>query len=212
MALAQREVAESTRSEPLRRCIVSGEVRPKGELLRFVAGPDGKVVLDLSGKLPGRGLWIVPREDILARACQRNAFAKAARKSLAVPEGLADQVRSAVKSRCLGLLGLAKRSGDLVAGFEKVKARLDAGQAALLVQAADASQEGRRKLRAVASATGVPSVELFTTEELGAALGGGSWVHVALSQGGVTDRLAAEVLRLQALRSEDAGQGFTQER
>ena len=205
-ALAQREVASDSRVEPQRRCIVSGEVRPKGELLRFVAGPDGKVVLDLSGKLPGRGLWIVPREDILARACQRNAFAKAARKPLAVPEGLADQVRSAVKNRCLGLLGLAKRSGDLVAGFDKVKDRLDAGKAALLVQAGDAAEDGRRKLRGLATKLGVPSVEVFTVEELGAALGGGSWVHVALSQSGVTKRLAAEVIRLQALNGESAGQ------
>ena len=41
-----------------RLCIVTRRVRPVGELIRFVAGPDGSVVADLKRRLPGRGVWV----------------------------------------------------------------------------------------------------------------------------------------------------------
>ena len=41
----------------MRKCIATGEVRPKDELIRFVIAPDGTVTPDIAGKLPGRGLW-----------------------------------------------------------------------------------------------------------------------------------------------------------
>ena len=43
---------------PERRCIATGEVQPKHGLIRFVVGPEGQVVPDLSEKLPGRGIWV----------------------------------------------------------------------------------------------------------------------------------------------------------
>ena len=63
----------------LRRCIASGALRPKAELIRFVAGPDGTVVPDLAERLPGRGLWLSPQREEFDRACKRNLFAKAAK-------------------------------------------------------------------------------------------------------------------------------------
>ena len=57
-----------TARSPLRRCLASGAVRPRAQLLRFVIGPDGVLVFDLAGKLPGRGLWLAPERDLLAFA------------------------------------------------------------------------------------------------------------------------------------------------
>jgi len=45
---------------PERTCLATRELRPKSELIRFVTGPDGSVVPDIAGKLPGRrskGNW-----------------------------------------------------------------------------------------------------------------------------------------------------------
>ncbi len=184
---------------PSRRCIVTREVHPKGNLLRFVAGPDGRVVPDLAAKLPGRGLWIASRRDILARACATNAFAKAARASLVVPGNLAEQTEAGLLNRGLEALGLAKRAGQLVAGFEKVRAALAGERVAVLVQAVDAAEDGRRKLRALARPD-VRVVEAFSAEELGRALGGDAWVHVAVAPGGVAERLVCDAARLQSLR------------
>src|SRR5207302_7221214 len=61
-----------------RRCIVTGEVRDRGSLLRFVVGPDGAIVPDVAARLPGRGLWLTARRDIVERRW-RNGSSRAQR-------------------------------------------------------------------------------------------------------------------------------------
>ena len=51
-----------------RRCIVTGDTRDKADLIRFVVGPDGSVVPDIEGKLPGRGLWVSAERQTLETA------------------------------------------------------------------------------------------------------------------------------------------------
>lgn len=216
--LAQRPLGEqSVGREPrgcratTRRCIASGELHAKGDLLRFVVAPDGGLVFDLAGKLPGRGLWLLPRRDMLDKACARGLFAKAARAAVVVPDDLSEQVARALRERCLGLLGFARRAGELTGGFEKVRSWLSGGRVGLLFQAADAAEDGRRKLRALARAvTPTPAVvEIFTAEELGRALGRDAMVHVAVAPGLLAERLTAEVARLQAIVLDDAGETRT---
>ena len=78
--------------DPSRRCIVTGEVRPKTELVRFVVDPAGAIVPDVAARLPGRGLWLTARRDIVATAMAKRLFARAARAPVVVDEGLADRV------------------------------------------------------------------------------------------------------------------------
>ncbi len=191
-----------------RRCIASGAVMDKGDLLRFVIAPDGAVVPDLRGNLPGRGLWLSARRDMIEKACARNLFARAARMPVRAPEDLADQVAHSLRERCLHLIGLARRAGALTLGHEKVKSRLARGQAGVLVQAVDAATGGRHKLTRIAdrAAPAVPVVEVFTAAELGRTLGREAAVHVALAPGGLADRFLAEVARLTAMNVPDRGQ------
>ena len=99
----------------------------------------------------------------------------------------------------------------MVSGYEKVSSWLAAGKLGLLVQAVDAAEGGRRRLRAMVTARApeVPVVELFTRAELGQALGRDTWVHVAIAPGGVARQLVDETARLAALRGrpEDPDQG-----
>jgi len=194
-----------------RRCIASGELHAKGDLLRFVVAPDGSLVFDLAGKLPGRGLWLLPRRDMLDKACARKLFARAARTAVVVPEDLSEQVARALRERCLDLLGLARRAGELTGGFEKVRSWLSGGRVGLLFQAADAAEGGRQKLRALAQAVvpAPPVVEVFTAEQLGRALGRDAMVHVAIAPGRLAERLAAEVARLRAIVLDDSGKTRT---
>lgn len=188
--------------ESLRRCIASGERHPPSELLRFVVGPDGTLVPDLAGKLPGRGLWLSPRRDMIDKACTRNLFARAAKSAVHVPEDLGMLVERLLGVRCLELISLAKRAGQLVAGHDKVKSWLTAGKAGLLIQAADAAEDGRSKLRALGRAVtpGLPVLELFDAEQLGRTLGRPASVHIAVAPGGFADRIAAEAARLAGVR------------
>jgi uncharacterized protein len=190
---------------PQRRCIASGEVRPKNELLRFVVDPDGALVPDPAGRLPGRGLWLSPRRDMLEKACARNLFAKAAKASVRLPDDLPERTEGALRRRFLELLGLANRAGQTVAGFQKARARLAAGEVAMLVHAVDAAGDGRQKIVALARARqpDLPRVAVFTAAELGRAVGRDEVVHLLVLPGGLAERLKAEARRLAGLTGEN---------
>lgn len=187
--------------ETLRRCLATGESRPKTELLRFVVGPDDTLVFDLSERLPGRGLWLSADGQALERACAKRLFARAARQPLTVPADLAALVERALYRQALDLIGLARRAGQATAGFEKVKAKLAAGQVALLIQAGDAAEDGRRKLSNLGRAANpaLPIIECFAAADLGRVLGREQVVHLAVAPGGLAERIAIVCGKLQAL-------------
>src|SRR5262249_56124512 len=79
---------------PQRRCIATGEIRDRSSLLRFVVGPNGELVADMAARLPGRGLWLTPRRDILERAIARRLFSRSARQAITTPAGFADRLQT----------------------------------------------------------------------------------------------------------------------
>jgi len=185
-----------------RRCLVTGELRPKSELLRFVAGPGDTVVPDILERLPGRGLWLTARRDIVAAACSKGLFAKAARARITAPADLADQVEALLARRCCDLLGLARRAGQAAGGFEKVRAWIRSGKAGVLLEAADGAEDGRRKLRALARA--VPVIAVLRGDELAASFGRDALVHVAVKGGKLADGLMRDAARLAGFRAAGA--------
>lgn len=62
---------------PMRQCLGCREHKPKKELIRVVRSPDGEVALDFKGKLPGRGAYVCPQSDCLARARKSRALERA---------------------------------------------------------------------------------------------------------------------------------------
>jgi len=186
---------------PERRCIASGEVRPQADLLRFVVGPDGTVVPDPAEKMPGRGIWCLPRRDVLEHARRRRRFARSARASVTVPPDLADRAADMLRRRCLDRIGLARRSGVVVAGFAKVRSLLAADGCALLLQARDAAPDGRDKLARLARARcpDLPIWAVFTAAEQGGAIGRDQIVHMAVRPGGHADTLRRDCTRLAGL-------------
>ena len=200
-ARARREEQEAGGAE--RRCIVTGEVRDKRMLLRFVLAPDGRLVPDVAGKLPGRGLWLTPRRDIVATAIAKRHFARAARQPVAVDDDLADRIEGLLAARCRDEVALARRAGQAVMGFAQVEAALAKGRAAALLAASDGAADGRAKLRALAPA--LPVVEQLTAAELGAAFGREHVVHAALAPGRLTTALLADAARLAGFRTGAGG-------
>ena len=189
-----------------RRDLVSGEVMPEERLVRFVAGPDGVVVPDVARKLPGRGLWVASSREAIDQAARKGGFSRAAKAKLSAPADLADQVENLLKSRLLSGLGLARRAGDLILGYEKTAQAIEQGKTAWLVEAADGAQDGRRKLlqstrRAADAGLRTPRLfGVFSSEELGLALGLGNVIHVALLAGRGADRWTIDVERLSGFR------------
>ena len=192
---APRTLAQAARE---RRDIVSGQVMDEAALVRFVAGPDGAVVPDLARKLPGRGMWVAADRASVAAATKKGLFARSAKAKLSASPDLPDQVEALLRRRVLDGLGLAKRAGDLISGFEKVAAALGAGKAAWLIEAADGAADGRRKISNVARKSPNPPqvIGLFTAEELGLALGGENVIHTAFLAGRGAGRWTEDVRKL----------------
>lgn len=194
----KRRARDKVKSIPVRKCIVTGVERPKTELIRFVIGPDGTVVPDLDGKLPGRGLWLSAARDVVNTACAKRLFAKAARCQADAPDHLADQLEGQLVERCLGLLGMARRSGGVVSGFEKVRAFLQADKAGLILAAREGAIGGRRKVRN--AAPDLKEWDRLDGIELARALSREAVIHVAVARGPLADRLATECGRLDGFR------------
>ncbi|HEU0222813.1 MAG TPA: RNA-binding protein [Paracoccaceae bacterium] len=188
------------REGPERRCIATGESGPAAGLIRFVVGPDATIVPDLAGRLPGRGIWVSAARAALERAERKNLFSRAARTQVRVPEGLAGLVERLAAQRSIELLALARKAGLAIAGHDRVKARLKQGPVAVLIEAADGSEQGRARLRPLAG--DARRITCLTGAELGLAFGRDSVIHAALEAGGITDRFIREADRLQGLRRE----------
>ena len=190
-----------TERGPLPRCIASGKSLPIARLVRFVADPEGAIVPDIGNALPGRGLWLTSDRAMIEKAVSKRIFAKAARRNVTVNADLADRVEELLRHRCLNHLGLACRAGLVAAGAEKVRAQISTGRTAALLEAADGSLQERRKI--VSMAPDVPTVDVFTGAELGAALGRDAVVHVALLRDGLTETLLEDTERYAGSRRRD---------
>lgn len=190
--------AAKDRDEPERRCIVTGESQPKGGLIRFVIGPEGQVVPDVMGKLPGRGIYVAADRAALTKAAAKGLFARAAKAPVTVPATLLEDVERGLVQRVVALISLERKAGRAVTGFEKVKDWLTKGDAVLLIQASDGSERGKSKLYPPEGPDGF--IGALTSAEIGLAFGRDYAIHAALAAGGLTGRIVEEAARLSGLR------------
>jgi predicted RNA-binding protein YlxR (DUF448 family) len=191
---------EKDRSEPERRCIVTGETGPKSGLVRFVVGPDDAVYPDVAGKLPGRGLYVSADRGVLERAVAKRMFSKGARRQVSVPDGLVEMVEAALLRRLQDTLAMARKAGRAVTGYEKVKDALRFEDARILLQASDGSERGKGKL---STPEGGRWIGFLTADELGQAFGRDRVIHAAVAAGTLAERIVEEAARLQGIRHHD---------
>ncbi len=197
-------------ADPQRRCIATGDSGPKAGLIRFVVGPDGAVVPDIAGRLPGRGIWVSADAGALDLALRKRLFARAARAAVTVPADLAAQVEALLLARVIELISLARKAGDAVAGFEKVRTALAGGRVAVLIQAVDGSERERARLRPGRSEAAF--VDVLNAQELGLAFGRERVIHAALAAGGLATRVLDEAARLSGVRGHIGADGAGKDR
>jgi predicted RNA-binding protein YlxR (DUF448 family) len=190
-----------------RKCIATGEVQPKFGLIRFVVGPDQQIVPDILGKLPGRGIWVSAQHETLAKTIAKGLFSRGAKQTVSVPGTLISDIESQLARRVIDLISLARKSGQAVSGYEKVKDWLSKETARVLIQASDGSARGKSKL---STPYGGSFIGWLTADELGLAFGRQTAIHGALASGGLTSRIVEEAARLKGLRvidDRDGGRG-----
>lgn len=168
-------------------CIVTREVKPTDELVRFVLAPDHSVVPDVQCDLPGRGVWVSADSQTVEKAVTKKAFARGFKSAARSDDELTDLVGRLLARKALGLLSLAQKAGLVRTGFVKVQKQLDNGQIAVLVHARDGAEDGARKIASKANAArrdgeAVATVRGFTSEELSLALGRSNVIHAALTE------------------------------
>lgn len=212
--LARTEGRDKRQSGRTRMCAVTRAVLPESALIRFVAAPDnGSVIADLKARLPGRGAWIRAERKYVGEAVRRNVFRKALELPVVPAADLADQVEVRLREMALGRLGLARKAGSVLAGFAKVEAAIATGRLVALLAASDAAEDGLRKVRQAVhrrfgDAQAVPVLGLFTSDELGLALGRSNVIHAAVLQGPAGESFMDAAIRLQ--RYDGVGGGETE--
>jgi predicted RNA-binding protein YlxR (DUF448 family) len=145
-----------------RTCITTGKTLPPHRLIRFVAAPNGFVVADLTGRLPGRGAWVTASEDSIRNANKRGHFKRVLGGGLESDDRMIITIAAQLRARVLSIAGLARRSGILIGGSSKLLAE---GQCIGLLAADDASLRETEKLRAKLTVDWVASN--FSATELG---------------------------------------------
>lgn len=198
-----------------RRCVLTGNTSARDDLVRLALSPakdDGAhdVLPDALAKAPGRGAWIGVTRDELAEAIAsgrlKGALSRAFKTgALNVPEDLPTRTQSALEKAVLDRLGLEMRSGRLILGSDRIANEARCGAVAALYHAADAKEDGRRKLDQAwrvgldEEGSGRKGECLpLDREALSVALGRDNVVHLALADAKSAQRVAIPLGRLQS--------------
>jgi uncharacterized protein len=198
---------------PERTCILTRSHGTPETLVRLALGPDGALLPDVRAKAPGRGAWIGVGREALAEAQAkgrlRGALARAFKGApLTVPDDLADRIEDALRQAALDRLGLEARAGTLISGSDKIETAARRGEVHLLLHAADASEDGNRKLdQAWRMGGGEGQGVVFPADRtiLSLALGRQNVVHVALTDRAAAQRVRHALGRWGAFIGRDAG-------
>ncbi|MCF2513515.1 DUF448 domain-containing protein [Sphingomonas sp. G124] len=198
---------------PERTCVLTRATRPKDQLIRLALGPDGQVAPDVRARAPGRGAWIgVGRkalDEANAKGKLKGALARAFKTGdIHIPADLGDRIEATLRAQALDRLGLEARGGTLVTGAERVEAAARQGKVRLLIHAADAGEDGRKRLDQAWRVGGGDRAGLVFPEGrtiLSMALGRENVVHIALTDAAAARRVTHAIDRWQAFIDPDAG-------
>jgi predicted RNA-binding protein YlxR (DUF448 family) len=64
------------RKVPLRKCVVTNEMKQKKELIRVVRTPEGEVIIDFTGKKSGRGAYVSNNQQCFEIAKKKDVFSR----------------------------------------------------------------------------------------------------------------------------------------
>jgi len=194
---------------PVRTCIVSGAKGGPETMLRFALAPNGLVVPDIRCKLPGRGVWTRLNSEAVRRAVDKRAFSRAFRARADAPASLAASVDALLERDALQSLSMANKAGRVVAGAFKVDSAIGNGEVAAIIQASNGAPDGAQKraraLRAQfgQSADAILWINLFSSNQLGLALGKANVIHAALKHGAASSAFLERADRLRRYRASE---------
>jgi len=185
-----------------RNCLVTHRNLPNSQLVRFVLDPNNEVVADLKNKLPGQGVWITASQSIVCEAVTKDLLKQYFGDKTITSKDLPHIVATLLTADSLRTLSLAKKAGQIISGFDKVKKALQNRGVMALIHASDASDNGLKKIAGsslAAQTTGgadIFTIARFSRSELSLALGQSNVVHAALLPSEIGHKLISAVTKL----------------
>jgi predicted RNA-binding protein YlxR (DUF448 family)/ribosomal protein L7Ae-like RNA K-turn-binding protein len=196
---------EQIRRQPQRTCLGCRQVKNQSQLIRFVRAPNGDILADLKGRLPGRGAYICNSRDCIAETLRRKQFDRAFRQPChpVKVEQLVAGISQGFLAHLASLLGMARKSAKFVAGSNAVLDTLSRKHSlAVIILASDISPKIGEKIRSKATLQNIVTVELFDKLELGRILGRAERSVVGLPDGKLAEAFLDELLRYQDISGE----------
>lgn len=190
---------------PQRTCLGCRKAFARNDLLRFVLAPQGELLVDYKGRLPGRGAYTCVDRDCIAEAVRRRQFPRTFKRE---PLPVADdfitlELSRQIQERICGLLGMARKAHQLLSGSSLVLDRLSAGAPlAFILIASDVSDGIGQKVVGRATNRSVRFYRMFEKEFLGRLLGTGQRSVLALVPGSLAAAIRVELERYQRIAGE----------
>ncbi|MGA1343817.1 MAG: RNA-binding protein [Hyphomonas sp.] len=188
---------------PERQCAVTRKRLLKEAMIRYVLSPDNVVTPDVAARLAGRGVWVSAERRHVDTAAAKGAFARGFKSQVSVPEGLSDLTERLLVKRCVELLGLARKAGLAVQGYDQVRETLRGNQPAFLLEASDGAEDGRNKVYFLAKAlySDVKVAGALSAQELGMAFGRDRVIHGLVRRGAIAGKWESAYRRLTGFRA-----------
>ncbi|MBF0125717.1 MAG: DUF448 domain-containing protein [Magnetococcales bacterium] len=180
---------DEDRGNPMRRCAITRNRRPRELLLRLVADPQGRLTEDLAGRLPGRGIYVTPDP---ARVTALLARHKTAGEEIGI---LLARLQSSLLQRLLEGVGLARRAGGCKVGLREVEELLKHGHHPLVLLATDAGSIRDKLTHLLRDNDGIEVLEVLNREQLGTIWGGRLVALAAVTNSGVIQRIRIDAAR-----------------
>ena len=151
MAAAQQKKASTA------ACIADGCVRPAAEMLKFVAGADGRVYLDVGQKLPTSGAYLLPTCAAVDAAVQGGVLARSLGVApLENSEIFKSEMRAVLEQSFFARMGVARKAGHLVLGTRKAQQAAGEKTAQVIFSANDAGKDTRNTLEMMVQQNAMP--------------------------------------------------------
>ncbi len=182
------------KKETTRKCIATGEILNKEDLLRFVVLENNLIVPDFKKKLPGKGIYVKNAKTLLEKAINNNLFGKALKKSVKATNELVSQVENILFKQALNSVSLARKAGVMISGMDKVKEAVKKNNIAFLLEAEDAGTDGHNKIMSLAK--NIEVFNLFKIEELDKELAKDNTVHLAFIKSTMANSVRETFVRL----------------
>lgn len=185
---------------PERSCIACRRKGGKGELVKLADTPSG-VVIDYLEKLPGRGAYICPEAACIEKGLKEGPLSRAFRRKVSPPDADAfyEEFKGKVARKIEGLLGMARKSGHVIRGFDAAAAAYARTSGGLLIIAEDISEGTERRFMESVSGVFNNTVRYSTKDGLGSVLGASPVALVFVDEPALAAALGREIGRLKGI-------------